>query len=312
MGKKTSYLLGILLTIIFGTLLNYYLCCNCAESSCNKDGTVNSVSTGTVSAVKKEVTRNAFVISDESGNFKIEMEDNFNFKTSEFNFSDSIPANVSNGVGKLNDYLAKNPLKNVEITGFYKSDEINNSAFPNLGLARANSVKNYFVSQGIPSKQIDTRGVLNDNINPDDSGTLFGPLKFGMLTYKEGDTSVLDAVQKDCDSLKKSPLILYFKTGETQINLSVEQRQKFAAISKCVDKLGAKVQVVGHTDNTGNAAQNLILGKERAEFAKRYLIKNGILKDYIETLSKGQTEPVDDNSTEKGRAENRRTVVTIN
>lgn len=308
MSKKTSYLLGILLTIILGTILNYFFCCkSCATTSGNE---LKEDKKAVPKA--KKVTKNAFIISDANGDFNIEMKDNFNFKTSEFNFSDSIPANMSDGIGKLKNYLSENPFKNVEITGFYRSDETNNSAFPNLGLARANSVKNYFVSQGILSKQVDTKGVLNDDINPDDSGTLFGPLKFGMLTYEEEDTSVIDAIQKDCDSLKKNPLVLYFKTGEARINLSAEQRQKFAAISKCVDKLGAEVQVVGHTDNTGNAEQNLVLGKERAEFAKRYLVKNGIFGEHINALSKGQTEPIEDNTTEDGRAKNRRTVVTIN
>lgn len=308
MSKKTSYLLGILLAIILGTILTYFLCCKSCKTSVESELNKNEKAIPET----KEVTKNAFVISDANGNFKIELEDNFNFKTSEFNFSDSIPTTMLDGIGKLKNYLSENPFKNVEITGFYRSDETNNSAFPNLGLARANSVKNYFVSQGIPSKQIDTKGVLNDNINPDDSGTLFGPLKFGMITYQKGDTTAVDEIQKNCDSLKKNPLVLYFKTGEAQISLSAEQRQKFAGISKCVDKLGVKVQVVGHTDNTGNAEQNLILGKERAEFAKRYLIKNGIFADNINVLSKGQTEPIEDNTTEEGRAKNRRTVVTIN
>lgn len=305
MSKKTTYLLGILLAIIVGSILNYYLCC----SGCNtSEATENTKAVSNI----KEVTRNAFFLSDANGDFKIEMKDNFNFKTSKFNFIDSISTNMVEGIGKLKDYLTKNPLKNVEITGFYRSDETNNSAFPNLGLARANSVKNYFVSQGIPSKQIDTKGVLNDDINPDDKGTLFGPLKFGMLTYKEGDTSVLEAIQKNCDSLKQNPLVLYFKTGQAHINLTPEQRQKFVAITQCVDKLGAKIKVVGHTDNTGNADQNFVLGKNRAEFAKQYLVKNGILGEHINAISKGQNEPIEDNSTEEGRAKNRRTVVTIN
>lgn len=307
MSKKTMYRLGILLTIVLGMILYYFLCCKtCGVGSSEEDKEEKAL------PVTKKVTRNAFFISDANGDFKIEMKDNFNFKTSEFNFIDSLSSDISSGAVKLKEYLAANPLKNVEITGFYRSDEINKSVYPNLGFARANSVKNYFVSQGMSSKQIDTKGVLNDNINPDDSGTLFGPLKFGVLTYEEGDTSVFDAIQKDCDSLRKNPLAVYFRTGEAQLRLTDEQRQKFASISKCVDKLGATIQVVGHTDNTGNAAQNLVLGKERAEFTKKYLVQNGILPQYIETSSKGQTEPIEDNATEEGKAKNRRTVITIN
>lgn len=311
MNKKAGYLLGIILTIILGTILYYFLCCkNCNTSFCSKEK--EEVEGKEEVPIKKQVTKKAFFISDANGDFKIEMKDNFNFKTSEFNFIDSIPTNLSDGVSKLKDYLAESPLRNVEITGFYRSDETNNSAYANLGLARANSVKNYFVFQKILSKQIDIKGVENNEINPDDSGTLFGPLKFRMLTYEEGDTSALDAIMKDCDSLKKNPLVLHFKTGQAQINLTKEQRQKFAAISKCVDKLETTVQIVGHTDDQGDAEKNLELGKNRVSFVKKYLIKNGILSHNIETLSKGEAEPIADNTTEEGRAKNRRTVITIN
>lgn len=72
------------------------------------------------------------------------------------------------------------------------------------------------------------------------------------------------------------------------------------------------MQVVGHTDNTGNADKNMTLGQGRADFAKQYLIANGILGDNIEASSKGQTQPIADNNTEEGRTKNTRTVITIN
>jgi outer membrane protein OmpA-like peptidoglycan-associated protein len=217
---------------------------------------------------------------------------------------------VTSEVSKLKDYLVANPLKDIDITGYYRSDETNNSAYPNLGLARANAVKNYLISQGVPSRQIDTHGQLNDHINPDDASTLFGPLKFGIVTFEEGATD--EALETACEGIRKNPLVLYFKTGEAQINLSVEQRQKIADMSRCVDKLGVKVQVVGHTDNTGDAENNVILGQQRADFAKSYLIRNGILYENIDATSKGQIEPIADNNTDEGKAKNRRTVITIN
>ena len=309
MSKKTSYLLGILLTIIIGTLLFCYLCDNC---HCSETSKVATEETNTIIAEPKvkSVTKNAFVISDTNGDFNVKINDNFNFKTSNFSILDTISPSVSEGVTKLKDFLLENPLKTVDITGYYKSDEINNSAFPDLGLARANSVKNYLVSQGIPSKQININGQLNDAINPDDSGTLFGPLEFGMLTSKEGATD--EALAAICDDIRKNPIVLYFKTGQAEINLTTEQRQKIANISRCVDKLGVKIQVVGHTDNTGSATTNMRLGQERADFAKDYLVRNGILEANIEASSKGPTDPIADNNTKDGQAKNRRTVITIN
>jgi len=307
MSKKTSYLLGMLLTIIIGTLLYCYLCddCHCNPSSEAEPETNIVAEPEVISA-----TRNAFNISDANGDFNIKINDNFNFKTSNFSILEPLSADVTSGVSKLKDYLLANPLKTVDVTGYYRSDEINNSAFPNLGLARANTVKNYLVSQGISSRQINTRGQLNDDINPDDANTLFGPLQFGILTSKEGAKD--DALEAACEAIRKAPLVLHFNTGQAQINLTAEQRQKIADISRCVDKLGVKVQVVGHTDNTGIAAKNMTLGQGRADFAKDYLVRNGILSSNIDATSKGQTEPIANNNTEEGRTENRRTVITIN
>ena len=308
MSKKTAYLLGILLTIIIGTLLYCYLCDDCY---CNPSGEKETESTniGTEPEVKP-ATRNAFAISDANGDFNLKINDNFNFKTSNFSILEPMATDITSGVAKLKDYLLANPLKDIDITGYYRSDETNNSAYPNLGLARANAVKNYLVSQGIPSRQIDTHGELNDAINPDDTNTLFGPLKFGIVTFEEGATD--EVLEAACKAIKERPLELYFNTGEAHINLTTAQRQKIADISRCVDKLGVKVQVVGHTDNTGDADNNIILGQQRADFAKSYLVRNGILNDNIESSSKGQTEPIADNATEEGKAKNRRTVITIN
>ncbi|TYA74331.1 OmpA family protein [Seonamhaeicola marinus] len=308
MRKKTSYILGILLTILIGTLLYIYLCCS--ECCGKKESGDNLPKEEQVDI--KTATKNAFLISDAKGDFKIEIPDNFNFKTSDFSILEPVSANIDSEVLKLKDYLISNPLKDLEITGFYKSDEVNNSAYPNLGLARANAVKNYLVTHGVPAKQIDTFGKLNDDINPDKANMLFGPLQFNMITLDASDTSVLEALEKECDSVRKNPIVLHFKTGQAAISLTSEQRQKIAAISHCVDKLGVKVQVVGHTDKTGDATQNIQLGLNRADFASKYLIANGILKDNIEVSSKGQSEPIADNTTDEGKAQNRRTVITIN
>jgi len=69
--------------------------------------------------------------------------------------------------------------------------------------------------------------------------------------------------------------------------------------------------VVGHTDNEGSSTTNMRLGKGRADFARDYLIKNGIAAAKIITASKGESQPIASNATDAGKAENRRTVVTV-
>lgn len=68
-----------------------------------------------------------------------------------------------------------------------------------------------------------------------------------------------------------------------------------------------KIVITGHTDNTGNAEQNLrYFGMKRAESLKNYMVEKGVPAGQIRCESKGQLEPVADNATRDGRAQNRR------
>lgn len=67
-----------------------------------------------------------------------------------------------------------------------------------------------------------------------------------------------------------------------------------------------KIAVVGYTDDRGSEKLNLKLSDARANSIKDYFIKNGIAADRVSSVGKGAANPVADNKTEVGRAENRR------
>lgn len=68
-----------------------------------------------------------------------------------------------------------------------------------------------------------------------------------------------------------------------------------------------KIKIVGHTSSDGNAAANLELSKQRAAAVKEILVKEyRIDAARIETEGKGQSQPVADNKTKEGKAQNRR------
>ncbi|MXP27178.1 OmpA family protein [Altererythrobacter indicus] len=71
------------------------------------------------------------------------------------------------------------------------------------------------------------------------------------------------------------------------------------------------VDVMGHTDSTGSASYNLDLSRRRAESVANYLVSRGISRARIETIGYGEQYPVADNTTESGRALNRRVEVKI-
>jgi outer membrane protein OmpA-like peptidoglycan-associated protein len=106
--------------------------------------------------------------------------------------------------------------------------------------------------------------------------------------------------------------VLNFDSNQTEISLSDSERESMAEIVKYIDNVAnSKIICTGHTDNSGNRIRNIELGLERANFAKYYLIKNGMSESKIETYSKGQDDPVSDNLTPEGKAKNRRTVITL-
>lgn len=71
------------------------------------------------------------------------------------------------------------------------------------------------------------------------------------------------------------------------------------------------VLVIGHTDNTGTDAYNVDLSVHRAASVKNYLVENDIDKSRLKIDGRGETEPIADNSTPDGRAQNRRVEIVI-
>lgn len=103
---------------------------------------------------------------------------------------------------------------------------------------------------------------------------------------------------------------LNFETGKSYIKSG-----SYSSLNELVDymnrKKTLKILVAGHTDNIGAADGNLILSKDRALAVKAYLVKKGILAGRVRTEGYGMNQPIADNSTLTGRAENRRTEVQI-
>ena len=70
-------------------------------------------------------------------------------------------------------------------------------------------------------------------------------------------------------------------------------------------------QVVGHTDSTGQPAYNQTLSQNRAQSVASYLAGHGVAGQRLSASGMGQTQPIADNSTEAGRAQNRRVEIYL-
>lgn len=129
------------------------------------------------------------------------------------------------------------------------------------------------------------------------------------LTKIAGSTLVfhLNAIQK---KFSKNFNNVFFESNAAQLksNSNVELN---ALIHYLDSSPTATILIEGHTDNTGNAASNLLLSTKRAESIAQYLIMKGIAASRISTKGYGASQPIGDNNTPMGRAQNRRTSFTI-
>jgi len=103
---------------------------------------------------------------------------------------------------------------------------------------------------------------------------------------------------------------IYFETDSFRILPASEpELERLTAFLKTNPNL--KVEIQGHTDNTGSAERNQLLSEERAKSVVDYLVRKGIQSARLHFKGYGENVPVADNETEQGRTLNRRTTVLI-
>mgnify|MGYP000424526540 CR=1 FL=1 len=105
--------------------------------------------------------------------------------------------------------------------------------------------------------------------------------------------------------MQKAQKGLFFNTGS-----SVIKEESFVVLDRIAKLLNAnkklKLDISGHTDNTGGEDINLKISNERAAAAKAYIESKGIDASRITSKGYGDSKPVADNATEEGRTQNRR------
>ncbi len=102
------------------------------------------------------------------------------------------------------------------------------------------------------------------------------------------------------------------------VNFEFDSAKLTAASSTTLDSVAAslrewsdvRVQIEGHTDSVGADAYNLQLSRKRAESVRDYLVAKGVDRSRLAAVGYGESKPVTENSTEAGRARNRRVELT--
>lgn len=103
-----------------------------------------------------------------------------------------------------------------------------------------------------------------------------------------------------------------FKFGKKELPDEAKARLDQMVAQLKADPKGAFFEITGYTDSIGPAELNEKLGMERAEAVKRYLYEqHQIPLHRMNTISYGEQNPVAENKTKAGRAQNRRVVIKI-
>ncbi|MFN4080797.1 MAG: OmpA family protein [Saprospiraceae bacterium] len=192
----------------------------------------------------------------------------------------------------------------LRIVGHYRANEPGGEE---LGLARAREARKLFPE--VPDDRVRLSARLIDGDGLTEGGAPKESTTFDWLamSLKKDESAIIES---DKSASQKEIVILF------PFNSSI--RQKDAKIEAYLKELGeahkndaATFTVVGHTDNIGSEAQNDKMGLDRAESIRKTLTGYGIAKNRIQVSSRGQRDPVADNSTDEGRQRNRRVVITV-
>lgn len=233
---------------------------------------------------------------------------NIDFNRSSYNYIAPLSDDVNASLKETAEYLKAHPERGLTITGIYGKDEANKSAFENLGLARANNVKQILSKLGVSGKQLAiSSALLGGNLSFKD--IMYNGTKFGFGKIANDISARLAAIKA---KFLGKPLMLYFPTGKQDVNLTVQQRKDFSDLVFYLDNVSkSSLEVSGHTDNKGGSNLNKRLSRKRAEFVRDYLVGNGLGQKRLSTRGYGPDRPITTNDTDAGRAKNRRVEVTL-
>jgi outer membrane protein OmpA-like peptidoglycan-associated protein len=151
-------------------------------------------------------------------------------------------------------------------------------------------------------------------------GAGVGALAGGAVgNYMDRQESELRALMRDSgvtvtrkgeDIVLNMPGNVTFRTGSADLNAQFfKVLDGVAQVAKKYDK--TLIEIAGHTDNVGGADFNRQLSQRRASAVAQYLQSRGVTEPRIMTAAGGEEHPIASNSTEQGRAANRRVEVTL-
>lgn len=194
----------------------------------------------------------------------------------------------------------------LEITGLYFEREAAPAGFPNMGFARADSVRQLFRGQ-LPEDRIKLRAQTILGEMPSDSQSFSG------VTFDFIEAEELAEPQEEKVEIEElaDRVIVRFPYNSTERTVDPAVDTYLAGLARRLQQTEETVLIIGHTDDKGGDDFNLRLGLQRAEALQRILLQDGIDASRVRVETRGETQPVDTNDTEAGRQNNRRAEIRL-
>tara|TARA_R110002033_G_scaffold33014_3_gene70196 strand:- start:379 stop:1065 length:687 start_codon:yes stop_codon:yes gene_type:complete len=121
----------------------------------------------------------------------------------------------------------------------------------------------------------------------------------GIDVTREGDNLILNMPSNVTFAVDSSAISPAFQSTLSNVADTLSRYEK------------SYVDVLGHTDSTGSDAYNQALSERRAESVANFLANSGVQRARLATRGYGESQPIASNSTEEGRAANRRVEIKI-
>jgi len=176
----------------------------------------------------------------------------------------------------------------------------------NLGLSerRAKAVRDYLVATGVPARKLRVLGrgqkaPVASNDTPEGRAQ-----NRRVEIVVVGELRALDAM--------RFPSVALFPRRSAELTAAGKKLiEKNREDARDQLKRAVYIEVIGHTDDVGDDDYNLDLSEQRAEAVRDYLVRTGVDASKIVTVGAGEMMPIASNTTEEGRAENRRVEVLV-
>ena len=165
-----------------------------------------------------------------------------------------------------------------------------------------------------------------DSITGEYIATLPTGKKYFINIYKDGylfQTEKIDLLNSESKEIQHSITLSAIEKGKKMtlkntyfdVNKFILKDESFTELDRVVEFMNqntkVRLEIAGHTDNTGDAVKNKLLSQQRAEAVMNYLIKQGIDVHRLKAVGYGSEKSIADNATEEGKAKNRRTEIII-